>query len=198
MAVLDEELMDLNEEVAMVAEMAKSEALGLSSLAEAKHHPDWSDWEYALAEELTTLRESGTWEIEPPPGANIVRSKWVFKAKKDVDGNIARKKARLVAQGFLQIPGINYFDTYAPVAGLTLIQTILVLAAQNDMQFHQIDIKGAYLNGELNNDKVIYMCQPPDYALKEHPANYICQLRKTLYKLKQRSEEHTSELQSPC
>ena len=174
--VLDEELMDLNEEVAMVAEMAKSEALEPSSLAEAKCHPDWSDWEYALAEELTTLHKAGTWEIEPPPGANIVRSKWVFKAKKDVDGNIACKKARLITQGFLQIPGINYFDTYAPVAGLASIQTILVLAAQNDMQIHQIDIKGAYLNGELNDNEVIYMHQPPSYASKEHPTNYVCRL----------------------
>ena len=109
--------------------------------------------------ELTTLHKAGTWElVEPPPGANIVRSKWVFKAKKDADGNIAHKKARLIAQGFSQIPSIDYFDTYAPVAHLTSIWMILALVAQNNMQIHQIDIKGAYLNGELNNNEVIYMC----------------------------------------
>ena len=175
MAILDEELMDLDEGVTMAAKMAESEALEPSSLAEAKHHPDWSDWEYALAEELTTLHEAGTWElVEPLPGVNIVRSKWVFKAKKDVDGNIAHKKARLIAQGFSQIPGINYFNTYAPVACLASIWMILALVAQNDMQIHQIDIKGAYLNGELNNDELIYMHQSPGYTSKEHPANYVC------------------------
>ena len=130
MAILDDELMDLNKEIVMVAEMAKSEALEPSSLAEAKRRPDWSNWEFASAEELTTLCEAGTWElIDPPSGANIVGSQWVFKAKKDADGNIAHKKARLVTQGFLQIPGIDYFDTYAPVAHLALIWTILALAA---------------------------------------------------------------------
>ena len=186
MSALDDELMDLDEEMAMLTETAEAEALEPASLAEAKRHPDWPDWEQALAEELTTLHEAGTWEIvEPPPGVNIVGSKWVFKAKKDAEGNVAHKKARLVAQGFSQIPGIDYFNTYAPVARLASIRTILALAARNDMELHQIDIKGAYLNGKLNEKEVIYMRQPPGYASKNHPTNYVCRLRKTLYGLKQ-------------
>ena len=175
MSALDDELMDLDEEMAMLTETAEAEALEPASLAEAKRRPDWPNWEQALAEELTTLHEAGTWEIvEPPPGVNIVGSKWVFKAKKDAEGNVARKKARLIAQGFSQIPGIDYFDTYAPVAQLASIQTILALAARNDMELHQIDIKGAYLNGKLNENEVIYMRQPPGYVSKNHPTNYVC------------------------
>ena len=84
-----------------MAETANSEALEPHTLAEAKHHPDWLQWEKAILEELATLKAAGTWILEEaPPGANIISSKWVFKAKKDAAGFIARLKACLVAQGF--------------------------------------------------------------------------------------------------
>ena len=94
---------------------------------------------------------------DTPPGANIVGSKWVFKIKKDSGRHIMQRKARLVAQGFSQVPGINYFNMFAPVAKLVSIQTILAIATQLDLELEQIDIKGAYLNGELEPGKVIYM-----------------------------------------
>jgi hypothetical protein len=148
----------MDEELAMVLEMSEAEGLDPSSLADAKCRPDWLDWEKAIHEELTVLQDAKTWVlVDPPPGANIVGSKWVFRVKKDADGNIARKKARLVAQGFSQVPGVDYFDTYAPVARLATIRTVLALAARYNMELHQIDIKGAYLNGELADDEVIYM-----------------------------------------
>ena len=79
MSVLEEALMDCNEELAMVAEIAEAEALEPSSLADARRRPDWSDWERAIEEELATIRDAGTWIlVEPPAGANIVGSKWVF------------------------------------------------------------------------------------------------------------------------
>ena len=94
-----------------------AEVLEPCTLAKAKRHPDWHWWEKAILEELATLEAAGTWVLEePPPGANIIGSKWVFKAKEDAMGIIARFKARLVAQGFSQIGGIDYDDTYAPVA----------------------------------------------------------------------------------
>jgi hypothetical protein len=112
---------------------------------------------------LETLRIAGTWELVEHPGGdqNVVGSKWVFRAKKDASGHIIRHKARLVAQGFSQVPGVDYFDTYAPVARLASIRAILSMAAVLDMELHQIDIKGAYLNGELTANEVIYMRQPP-------------------------------------
>ena len=100
-----------------IAETSDAEALEPWTLAEAKRRPDWLWWEKAILEELATLEAAGTWVLEePPPGANIIGSKWVFKAKKDTAGVIAHFKARLVAMGFSQIDGIDFDDTYAPVA----------------------------------------------------------------------------------
>ena len=95
-----------------------------------------------------------------------------------------RHKACLVAQGFSQVPGVDYFDMFAPVATLSSICTVLATAAHLDYELHQINIKGAYLNGELNDDEVIYMRQPPGFESEAHP-NKVCRLRKTLYGLKQ-------------
>jgi hypothetical protein len=110
------------EEYVLVAEVSEMEGMELQSLAEAKWHPDWLQWERGI-EELETLRLAGTWKLVDHPGGdqNIVGSKWVFRAKKDAAGNIIRHKARLVAQGFSQVPGVDYFDTYAPVARLASI-----------------------------------------------------------------------------
>ena len=143
-------------------------------------------WEKGIQEELEMLRLAGTWELVDHLGGNqvIVGSKWVFCAKKDAAGNIIRHKARLVAQSFSQVPGVNYFNTYASVTRLASIQVILSIAAVLDMELHQIDIKGAYLNGELTSDEVIYMCQPPGYPAP-NSSSKVCCLRKTLYSLKQ-------------
>ncbi len=113
-------------------------------------------------------------------------SKWVFRAKKDAAGNVVRYKARLVAQGFLQVPGIDYFDTFAPVTQLTSIRTVLAFAAANNLETGQIDIKGAYLNGELTEKETIFMKQAPGYAIANPDgAVLVCKLQKTLYGLKQ-------------
>jgi hypothetical protein len=113
-----------------------------------------------------TLKAAGTWElVNTPENVNIVSSKWVFRAKKDTARNVVHYKAHLVAQGFSQVPGVNYFDTFAPVACLALIRTILAFAAAEDYKTGQIDIKGAYLNGELTQSEAIYMHQLPSYAV---------------------------------
>lgn len=162
-----------------------AEALEPTTLTEARRRPDWPQWESGIREELATLQTAGTWRlVDPPPGANIVGSKWVFRAKKDAAGNVVRHKARLVAQGYSQVPGVDYFDTYAPVATLASIRTVLALAARLDMEIHQIDIKGAYLNGELTDEEVVYMRQPPGFESTEYPTK-VCRLQKTLYGLKQ-------------
>ena len=110
----------------------------------------------------------------------------MFKAKKDAAGNVVRYKACLVAQGFSQVPRVDYFDTYASVARLASIRTILALAATEDLETGQIDIKGAYLNEELTDNEVIYMKQPPGYAVKgPNGKTLTARLYKTLYGLKQ-------------
>ncbi|KDR64888.1 hypothetical protein GALMADRAFT_82558 [Galerina marginata CBS 339.88] len=169
----------------MVAEISEAEALEPRTLAEAKARPDWKLWEKAIEEELGVLKAAGTWElVDTPPGANIIGSKWVFHAKKDAQGNVVRYKARLVAQGFSQIPGVEYFDTFAPVARLASIRAVLAMAAVNDWETHQTDIKGAYLYARLTPQEVIYMRQPPGYANPEF-IRKVCRLIKTLYGLKQ-------------
>ena len=151
-------------EVALVAETSDSEALEPRNLAEAKRRPDWPLWEQAIREELDMLRTAGTWTLEhAPPGANIIGSKWVFKAKKDASGKVVRYKARLVAQGFSQVEGVDYFDTYAPVAHLPSSRAVIAMANRLGLELHQIDIKGVYLNGELTSDEVLYMRHPPGY-----------------------------------
>lgn len=97
-----------------------------------------------------------------------------------------RYKARLVTQGFSQVPGVDYFDTYAPVAQLASIRTVLAFVATEDLETGQIDIKGAYLNGELTENEVIYMKQPPGYAVKcPDGKEHTTRLFKSLYGLKQ-------------
>ena len=183
-------------ECALAAETADAEALELRTLAKAKRRPDWPQWEKAIQEELATLNTAGTWRLEEaPPGANVIGSKWVFKAKKDAAGNIARYKARLVAQGFSQIGGVDYNDTYAPVAKLASSRTIIAMANCLGMELHQVDIKGAYLNGVLNEDEVLYMQHPPGYKV---PGAGTCVLRlvKTLYGLKQSGRRWYQKLRS--
>ena len=176
---------DFAEEYAMLAEISETEAFEPRTLTEAKHLPDCPLWEKAIEEELETLQKAGTWELtEARPEANIIGSKWVFCAKKDAAGNVIHYKARLVAQGFSQVPGVDYFDTFTPVAKLASIRAILAIAAADDLEMHQIDIKGAYLNGELTKREVIYMQQPPRYHTTSN-RGLVCCLRKTLYGLKQ-------------
>ncbi len=149
----------------LAAKTAEVEALEPRSLAEAKRRPDWPLWEKAISEELAMLKTTGTWRLEEaPPRANIIGSKWVFKAKKDAVGNIARYKARLVTQGFSQIGGVDYDNTYAPVVKLASSCAIIAMANRLGLVLHQVDIKGAYLNGVLHDDEVLYMKQPPRYA----------------------------------
>jgi hypothetical protein len=104
--------------------------------------------------------------------------------KKDAAGNIICYKACLVAQGFLQVPGVDYFDMFAPIAKLASIRAALAMAGAEDMELHQIDIKGAYLNGELTTHEVIFMQKPPSYHTPNSLGN-VCHLHKTLYGLKQ-------------
>ena len=121
---------------------------------------------------MATLEAAKTWVLEePPPGVNIIGSEWVFKAKKDATGIFAHFKARLVAQGFSQIGGIDYDNTYAPVAWLASSRAIIAMANRLSLELHQVDVKGVYLNGELNNNKVLYMQFPPD---KKNQVTWEC------------------------
>ena len=151
-----------------------------SSVQEALQHPKWRE---AVNEELQALQKNGTWELaQLPQGKQAVGCKWVFNVKYKADGTLDRYKARLVAKGFTQTYGIDYQETFAPVAKLNTIRVLLSLAANLDWSLHQLDIKNAFINGDLEEE--VYMEIPP--GLK-HPNSYnrVCRLRKSLYGLKQ-------------
>ncbi len=182
--VIPEMVEDVNA-LALAAATSDVEGMEPSSLAEAKRRPDWPRWKEAIDEELRALQEYETWEVDDlPPDGNLIGSRWVFALKKDAAGNIVCYKARLVAQGFSQIPGVDYFDTYAPVAKMASIRTFLALAAQFNYEIHQVDIKNAYLNGKFLDNKVIYMKQPPGVKLLDDRQK-VLRLLKPLYGLKQ-------------
>jgi hypothetical protein len=173
------------DEVAMVAMMADIEGLEPRDIREARKRPDWPKWEEAMLDELNRLKVAGTWEaVEKPRGANVVGSKWVYRIKKDSGGNIDKYRTRLVAQGFSQVPGIDYDDTFAPVVKSSSIRVILAFAARHSWPAHQMDVKSTYLNGKLDDSETIYLRQPPGYAIpgSEH---LVLKLKKALYGLKQ-------------
>ncbi|KAM2961779.1 hypothetical protein FF1_031321 [Malus domestica] len=140
-------------------------------------------WQSAMQEEFNALKTQGTWELVPsPPNRTIIGSKWVYKVKKNPDGSISRYKARLVAQGFSQEPGIDYSETFSPVVRHTTVRLILSLAAINKWELRQLDIKNAFLHGDLQEE--VYMKQPQGFVDQTKP-HYVCKLIKSLYGLKQ-------------
>ena len=114
--------------------------------------------------------------------ANIVGSKWVLKVKRDANGNINRYKARLVAQAYSQVKGMDYDEVFSPVARNTSVRSLLALANAHDLEIHQMDVKAAFLNGSL--DCEIYMSQPEGFVDPDRP-NHVCKLKKSIYGLKQ-------------
>jgi hypothetical protein len=122
--------------------------------------------------------------VDPPYGVKPIECKWVYKKKKDMDGNIHVYKARLVAKGFRQVQGVDYDETFSPVAMLKSIRIILAIAAYYDYEIWQMDVKTAFLNGNLEED--VYMIQPEGFIDPKN-AGKICKLQKSIYWLKQAS-----------
>ncbi|GBE79996.1 hypothetical protein SCP_0211980 [Sparassis crispa] len=169
-ASLQGELEELIGGVVMAAKMADVEGLEPRMIGKVKKRPEWPRWEEVITEELRALEAHGMWRLEKAPtGANVVSYRWVFAAKKDAAGNVYRYRARLVARRFLQIPSVNFFDTYAPVAKTASIRVTLAFAARHDFEVHQIDVKSAYLHGEFEKNEVIYMSLPPGTNLTKEP-----------------------------
>lgn len=141
------------------------------------------EWEAAMKEEMDALQTNQTWDlVSKPPDVQPVSCKWVFRIKRKTDGSIDRYKARLVARGFSQKYGEDYEETFSPVAKMTSVRIVLALAACFGWKLWQLDVKNAFLYGEL--DRPIYMDQPPGFVVEDRP-NLVCKLKKALYGLKQ-------------
>ncbi|KAE8684131.1 PLAC8 family protein [Hibiscus syriacus] len=142
-----------------------------------------SEWMTAIKEEIDALQQNQTWDIVPKiKYVKPISCKWVYKIKRRPDGSIERYKARLVARGFSQQYVLDYDETFSPVAKLTTVRVLLALAANKDWNLWQMDVKNAFLHGEL--DREIYMTQPMGFQSQDHH-EYVCKLRKALYGLKQ-------------
>ena len=142
---------------------------------------DSSKWKAAMDEEMDSLRKNKTYElVDHPAGQKLVSCKWLFKIKEGIERvQKPRYKARLVARGFTQRAGIDYNEVFSPVVRHTSIRVILALTACRDYELEQLDVKTAFLHGNL--EEVIYMRQPPGYE----QGNKVCLLKKSLYGLKQ-------------
>jgi hypothetical protein len=112
----------------------------------------------------------------------VIGTKWIFPNKQDQDGIVVRNKARLVAQGYTQVEGLDFGKTYAPIARLEAIRILLAYACAHNIKLYQMDMKSAFLNGYIN--EIVYVEQPPDFK-DEKKHNHVYKLRKTLYGLKQ-------------
>jgi len=134
-----------------------------------------------MDEELSALHKTDTWDLVPlPPGKSVVGCRWVYKIKTNFDGSIEQYKARLVVKGYSQQYGMDYEETFAPVAKMTTIRTLIVVASIRQWCISQLDVKNVFLNGDLQEE--VYMAPPPGIS---HDFGYVCKLKKALYGLKQ-------------
>ena len=153
------------------------------SMGEALSSEQAEDWKRAADEEYSSLMEHETWELtELPVDRKPVGCKWVFKIKHDENGDIERYKCRLVAQGFSQTQGIDYDETFAPVARFNTIRSLLAMAVNRGMIIEQMDVVTVFLNGMLKEE--IFMSQPPGFVEKGKE-ELVCRLKRSLYGLKQ-------------
>ncbi len=127
-----------------------------NSIAEAWKSPEWPEWEKAISTELEMLHKKNTWEfLDILAEHTAIGNHWVFTKKFDEHGNLSQFKAQLITQGFSQIPRQDYSNTFSPVMWLNSFRILCAIAAMTDLKIAQMDIKGAYLNGKLNEE--IYM-----------------------------------------
>jgi hypothetical protein len=161
------------------------------SFAEAKRH---AAWHATMQSEMHAVEKNRTWELaDLPRGHSAITLKWVFKLKRDEAGAIIKHKARLVAHSFMQREGIDFDDTFAPVAWMESVRLRFALAAQEGWRVHHMDVKSAFLNGDLKVE--VYVHQPSGFAIpgKEGKVLRLC---KALYGLRQAPRAWNAKLDS--
>ncbi|KAL0309397.1 UNVERIFIED_CONTAM: Retrovirus-related Pol polyprotein from transposon TNT 1-94 [Sesamum radiatum] len=150
------------------------------------------EWVKAMKSEIDALEQNYTWEVTPlPKDKRDIECRWIFKLKLKSHGTIGRQKVRLVAKGYNQIEGIDYFDTFSPVAKAVTVRTLLVVAASLQWHIHQVDINNAFLHGYIEEE--VYMMPPKGYSV---PPGHVSKLRRSLYGLKHISRQWNVEFTS--
>ncbi|GKB61185.1 retrovirus-related pol polyprotein from transposon TNT 1-94 [Tanacetum coccineum] len=147
---------------------------------QAMTEPSWID---AMQEEIHEFERLQVWELVPcPDKVMLIKLKWIYKVKTDEFGGVLKNKARLVAQGFRQEEGIDFEESFAPVARIEAIRIFVANAANKNMTIFQMDVKTAFLNGELKEE--VYVSQPEGFVDQDNPS-HVYKLKKALYGLKQ-------------
>ena len=145
--------------------------------------PEGPLWQHSMEEEMKCLTNNDTWElVELPKDRKGIKCRWVFLTKRDMQGSTKHLQSHLVAKGFSQAEGINYEETFAPIARLDSLCLLLAITAHFNLDVHHINIKSAYLNGDL--DEEIYMDQLKGFVVPGKE-NLVCLLKKAIYGLKQ-------------
>ena len=164
-----------------ITEEQSSESLeDPASFREAISGPDAEGWRNAMEVEMEAHKKNGTWElIDRVPGEKVITSKWVYRVKKDSNGNPEKLKARLVARGCSQVPGVDFEENFSPVVRMTTLRTLFACAARNGWPVTQLDVETAYLHGDLGER--IIMQQPEGFERGDK----VCLLKKPLYGLRQ-------------
>jgi hypothetical protein len=156
-----------------------------TTYAEAMMDPDSKKSQSAMRSEIDSMGDNQVWNLfDPPDGVKAIACKWIYKKKKGMAGNVHIYKAQLVAKGFRQVQGVDYNETFSPVAMLISIRIILAIAAYFDYEIWQMDVKIAFLNGNLDED--VYMIQLEGFVDPTN-AGKVCKLQKSIYGLKQAS-----------
>ena len=152
------------------------------NLKETLTSPDAIFGKKVINNEMESLISNRTWKLlDLPSGCKTIGCKWVLRKKLKPDGSIDKFKARLVAKGFKQKANLDFFDTFSPVTRITSIRLLIVIAAIFYLKIHQIDVKTAFLNGDLEEE--IYMDQPKGFV-ESGQESKVCKLTKSLYGLK--------------
>ena len=150
------------------------------------------EWREAMKEEISAILKNKTWTLVKPHGdIKPIGVKWVFRVKKDSKGRILRYKARLVVKGYAQKEGMDYREVFSHVARMKSIRILIAIAAQEEWELHHLDVKTAFLNGEIKED--IYISQLEGFEIKGKE-DHILKLRKALYRLKQAPRAWNSKL----
>jgi transposase InsO family protein len=164
-----------------------------TTMKEAMASPQADHWRAAIKDEYESLVGMGTWTVcTPPVHARLIGTKWVFDLKTNKEGKIVRYKARLVAQGFSQIQGIDYTELFAPVSKYGTMRALAALVAHHDLHLHQLDVKTAFLHGEVEEE--LYIKQPEGFT--QGLPGLACKLNKSIYGLKQASRNWWKKLHS--
>lgn len=174
--------MDVYAETEVVEEEDELLLMGIDEPSSYSHAKGSKDWRQVMQNEIDSIERNKTWELTKlPPGSKVIGLKWIYKLKKDAEGNIIKYKARLVAKGYVQEKGVDFDELFAPVTRLETVRLLLALAARNSWQVHHLDVKTAFLNGELKED--VYVSQPKGFS-KPGKDGYVYKLFKALYELR--------------